>query len=123
MISGTVVFGRGPIVPLTVLDADGNEHSFSAIVDTGFSGWLTLPARLAQALGNPSREQGSAILADGSEIFFTVYRARVLWDGRPMSILVDEMESESLIGMRLMHGYRILIEDIDGGAVTIERML
>jgi clan AA aspartic protease len=122
MITGAVASGRGPIVPLVVLDAEGHEHSLSAIVDTGFNGWLTLPGRLARLWGIPSREQGSAVLADGSVVYYTVYRASVMWDGQPIAVLIDEMESEPLIGMRLTHGYRMLIENVDGGAVSIERM-
>ncbi len=122
MISGTVVLGRGAVIPLVVLDAEGREHAVSAIVDTGFNGWLTLPRRLARVWGVPSREQGTATLADGSAVYFAVYRASVIWDGQPTAVLIDEMESELLIGMRLMLGYRILIEDKDGGAVQIERM-
>jgi clan AA aspartic protease len=122
MISGAVVSGRGPVVPLVVLDADGHEHTVSAIVDTGFNGWLTLPRRLAHLWGLSLGEQGSGVLANGTAVSFEVYEGQVVWDGQPTAVLVDEMESEPLIGMRLTRGYRMLIENVDGGVVTIERM-
>lgn len=39
-----------------------------------------------------------------------------------MAIPVDEADAEPLVGMRLMKGFRILVEDIDGGIVQIERI-
>jgi clan AA aspartic protease len=122
MISGTVVANRGVVVPIVVYDSSGHEHALSAIVDTGFNGWLTLPERLARRWGILLGEQGAGVLADGTAISFKVYEARVMWDGQPRAVLIDEMESEPLIGMRLTRGYRMLIENIDGGAVRIERM-
>ena len=46
----------------------------------------------------------------------------VLWDGQPKAVFVDELESEPLVGMRLLYGFRLVMETIDGGAVRIERM-
>ena len=65
-------------------------------------------------MGHLVARASAAVLADGTAVFFTVYRASVIWDGQPVAVLIDEMDSEPLIGMRLMLGYRILIEDIDG---------
>jgi clan AA aspartic protease len=105
-----------------VRDVGGGEHTLSAVVDTGFTGWLTLPKGTIAALGVNYEEQTLAILADGTPTVFNTYRVTVLWDGQPQAVFVDELESEPLIGMRLLHGFRLLIESIDGGAVRIERM-
>ena len=91
-------------------------------MDTGFTGWLTLPLNFIFALGLPWKELGAAILADGSQVFFDVYEATVVWDGQVIAISVDESDSEPLIGMALMDAFRILIEDVDGGLVQIERI-
>ena len=122
MISGKVVELRGVIVPTAIYDADGVKHEFEAIVDTGFSGWLTLPTETITAMGLPWRAQHKGILADGKEVVYRSYEAELVWDGRTMTVRVSGVGSEPMVGMRLMLGYRILIEDIDGGAVTIERM-
>ena len=63
-----------------------------------------------------------AILADGDSTVFNTYHLTVLWDGQPQAVFVDELESEPLVGMRLLHGFRFVMETIDGGAVRIERM-
>jgi clan AA aspartic protease len=122
MISGKVVALRGAAVPMAIYDADGLKHEFEAIVDTGFSGWLTLPADTISALGLPWRAQRRGLLADGTEVVYRSYEAKLAWDGRTVTVRVSGVGSEPMIGMRLMIGHRILIENIDGGAVTIERM-
>jgi len=122
VISGTVVANQGPVVPLVLQDAGGHEYALSAVVDTGFTGWLTLPKEIIAALGLRYREQTRAILADGGSSLFSTYDLSVIWDGRPQVILVDELESEPLIGMRLLYGFRLVIENVDGGVVQIERM-
>jgi clan AA aspartic protease len=122
MISGKVVALRGAVLSLVVFDANGREHALEAIVDTGFSGWLTLPAGVVATLGLPWRAQRSGVLADGTEVIYRSHEAKVIWDGRPVTIRVSAVGSEPMIGMRLMHGYCILIEDIDGGGVRLERM-
>lgn len=122
MITGTVSADYEPIVRLTLHDSNGLEHEHEAVVDTGFTGWLTLPPDVIAALACSWREWGAAILADGSQIAFNVYDASIVWDGKVITIPVDEADAEPLIGMRLMQGYRILVEDIDGGLVQLERI-
>ena len=122
MIRGTVNADREAVVQIRVRDVHGREHEFAAIVDTGFTGSLTLPRDVIIALALPWQELGSAILADGREVFSDVYEGTVLWDGRATAISVDESESEPLIGMELMSGFRILIENVEGGLVQIEQI-
>lgn len=62
------------------------------------------------------------MLADGTPTVFDTYCVTVVWDGEPQVIFVDEMESEPLVGMRLLHGFRLVMDAVDGGAVRIERM-
>ena len=122
MIQGVVTADREPIVQMTARDSSGHDYAFDAVVDTGFTGWLTMPPDIIRTLQLPWREWGAAILADGSQIVFDVYDATILWDGQLVVIPVDEADAEPLLGMRLMQGYRIIIEGIDGGVVQLERM-
>ena len=57
---------------------------------------------------------------DGSEIQSDVYEAIVLWDGSLSRISIHEANAQPLVGMSMMYGYKITIENIDGGNVTIE---
>ena len=74
------------------------------------------------SLGLMWHDETRAILADGDSTVFDTYQVTVLWDGQPQAVFVDELESEPLIGMRLLHGFRLVMETIDGGVVRIERM-
>lgn len=122
MIIGSVNSEREPLIRISVRDASGQAQECAAVVDTGFAGWLTLSPDFITALALPWKELGIATLADGSSVLFDVYEAIVVWDGQEIAISVDEASAEPLVGMALMTGFRILIEDVDGGLVQIERI-
>jgi clan AA aspartic protease len=113
---------REPTVQIIAQDANGEAHLIEAIVDTGFTGRLTLPPHIITALQLQWREWGAAILADGGQITFSVYDAPIIWDGELVVVPIDEVDAAPLLGMRMMQGYQILIEDVDGGSARIERI-
>jgi predicted aspartyl protease len=78
MITGVVHVNLDAVIPLAVRDAAGVMRQMDAVIDTGFTGFLTLPTAEMAALGLTwlSREQG--VLADGSTRLFDVYRGRPL---------------------------------------------
>lgn len=53
---------------------------------------------------------------------FDVYEAIVVWDEQLLTIPIDEAESDPLVGMSLMEGYRLTVEVIEGGLVKIEKL-
>lgn len=120
MITGVVTMYREAIVRLKLLGPSGLEHEIDALIDTGFDGWLTLPYSLIGMLGFPWRSRGRAILADGSESLFDIYRATVYWDGQTRDIDIDAVDSEPLLGMALLDGYDLNIQVRPGGKVTIK---
>jgi predicted aspartyl protease len=61
-------------------------------------------------------------LADGSECVFDVYVAKVDWDGKVRTILVDEADADPLIGMRLLRGYELNMQVRTRGKVTIKHL-
>lgn len=120
MILGVVNSYHEATLTVAVRDTTGQEKQVEAILDTGFSGSLTLPPEVIQALGLPFRSRASAILADGSEAQFDIFAVTVIWDGRPRNSLVEAAETDPLIGMGLLYGFNINIQAVDGGKVTIE---
>ena len=122
MIIGTVNANLEPLIRVSVQDINGQEHQWDAVVDTGFNGWLTLPPDSIVRLGLRWQRLGTAILADGSQTLFDVYEVTVIWEGRLITIPVDEADSELLVGMSLMDGYELTIQAIDGGAVTLRQI-
>lgn len=102
IITGTVNAYREAIIRVVVGGPGGREQEIECIVDTGFSGSLSLPPALVAELGLPFRRRGRALLADGSEAFFDIHEASVIWDGRPRLVPTDAADSDSLIGMTLL---------------------
>lgn len=102
MMTGIVTAHREAILNITLQDVNGQEHSYPTVVDTGYTGTLTLPPDTITALGLRWHRAGRAILADGSESKFNVYKGVVLWDGQPVTIRIDEMDADPLVGMALM---------------------
>ena len=91
-------------------------------LDTGFSGFLTLPSDIIAALDLTWKGRDIATLGDGTSCIFEVYIATVIWDGADRLIDINESETVPLIGMRLLRGYDLRIQTIEGGLVTIEAL-
>jgi len=89
VIIGVVNARREATLRLPVRDASGQEQQIEVVLDTGFSGSLTLPPPIIVALGRPFRSRGSALLADGSQTEFDIHAATISWDGAPRNILVE----------------------------------
>ena len=120
MITGIVTKSLEATVWLTVIGPGGNQQEIDALVDTGFDGWLSLPASIISKLKLPWRGRGRALLADGSETVFDLYEATMLWHQESRRIRVDEAETEPLIGIALLEGSKLNIEVREGGRVIIE---
>lgn len=122
MITGIVTAEREAVLRLTLHDANGQEHQYDSVVDTGYNGTLTLPPEEIGILGLRWHRFGHGLLADGSDSTFNVYKGVVLWDGLPVTITVDEMEAQSLTGMSLMYGFELVLPIVDGATFTLRRI-
>ena len=91
-----------------------------AVVDTGFTRFLTLPPAMVAELGLAYRGVNSVILADGSETTLEVYGVTVLWDGQPRQVVAYVSDTTPLIGMSLLHSHNLNIDVVDGGSVVIQ---
>jgi clan AA aspartic protease len=92
------------------------------VIDTGFSGFLTLPSETISTLGFSWEGRDVATLGDGTFCTFEVYIGLLIWDGQYREIYINESETVPLIGMQLLRGYDLRIQAIEGGLVTIEAL-
>ncbi|MES1245656.1 MAG: clan AA aspartic protease [Acidobacteriota bacterium] len=122
MIVGTMSTQREAIVHLMVAGPDGQERRIEAVLDTGYSGSLTLPAALVSALNLPFRGRGSVLLGDGSESEFDIHEATVAWAGERRLTAIDVAETDPLLGVGLLLGNELTIQVISGGAVALEKL-
>jgi clan AA aspartic protease len=121
MMQGTVNQNCEATISVVVRSLDIIQN-ISAVIDTGFSGFLTLPSSVIAALNLTWKGRDMATLGDGTFCIFEVYIASVIWDGAYRTIDINESETVPLIGMRLLRGYDLRIQTIEGGLVTIEAL-
>ena len=118
-ITGVVNARREAVLRLEVLGVNERRTEIEAVLDTGFTGHLTIPGVIAEELALPSRGVREAVLADGRRVAFEVYRARVVWDGAPRDVQVLASEGDALVGMSLLYGHEVRIGVVEGGSVVI----
>ena len=70
MIEGFVNANREAIVPLSLRGPEGQTREVNAVIDTGYSGALTLPHALVAELELPYVFSSKATLADDTEVGF-----------------------------------------------------
>ena len=119
MIKGVVNSRREAILRLKVRGPGGIDVDVDAVIDTGFTASLSLPAATVDALGLVQKSKSSAILADGSVRQFAIYNAEVEWDGTWRMVLVSAIGDAPLLGMRLLAGHELRIEVKPSGLVQI----
>ena len=104
---------------LVVVRHNAKLKSINAVIDTGFTGFLSLPNDIITELGLPWSQRDRGTLGDGSEVLFDIYDAVAIWDGKSQEIEVNLAETDPLIGMSMLRGYRLQVDTIEGGLVVI----
>jgi clan AA aspartic protease len=104
---------------VTVQGPSGQIHPTEAVIDTGFDGWLGLPPALVASLSLPFSHRQQGVLADGNPHEFEVFRGTVIWDGQTRNVEIVAIDSQPLVGVRLLRGTDLRIEFVNNGTVTI----
>jgi clan AA aspartic protease len=104
---------------LLIVRNNANLKSINAVIDTGFTGFLSLPNDIITELSLPWSYRDRGTLGDGSEVLFDIYDAVAIWDGKSQEIEVNSAETDPLIGMSMLRGYRLQVDTIEGGLVII----
>ena len=110
-------------IPLVISNVTRQTQLINAVIDTGFTGYLSLSREIIEALKLPWTGIDRGTLGDGSEVTFEVYAVTVIWDGQYRDIPVNEAETDPLIGMGLLYGYDLRIRAVEGGTVVIEAVI
>lgn len=119
MITGKIVDNQEAIIELEIVDANDTEK-VEAIIDTGFTGELTLPGNLIDRLGLPRIGELPITLGDGNEIDVGLYLGMVLWQGQDRIVQVLRTDGRPLVGMSLLYGNRLILDVVTNGEVIIE---
>jgi len=109
------------MTPTARIEAIGNRQTLAltAIVDTGFDGYLCLPVRLAVQLGLELIGDQLIELADGTQRKELVFAGSVGFFGatREVQIMLTNSE-DALIGTSLLNHFPVTIE-FPGGQVKV----
>ena len=122
MMFGTVNNNCEAIIKVAVGRIGSPKVTVDAIIDTGFTSFLSLPLSMITDLGLPWHYRDVGTLGDGSEVVFEIYKATVIWDGQNQIVDVAASEADPLVGMGLLYGFKLQIEAVEGGLVTIEAL-
>ena len=120
MIEGVVNADHEAVVTLPLHGPEGHSLKTEAVVDTGFSRFLTLPRSAVTDLGLKSVGVNQVVLADGSEVALDVYGVTVLWDGQTRDVVAYAADTTPLVGMALLHGHSLYMKVEAGGRVVIQ---
>ena len=121
MISGFVRNGTEAVIDVVLNGMDGRQQEIEAVIDTGFTNYLTLPYSIISNFGFAWNGQQLGTLADGSERTFDYYTASIVWDNQTIAIPVNAMDSEPLVGMALLQGYYLHIEVVEAVRFLLNR--
>jgi clan AA aspartic protease len=93
------------------------------VIDTGFEGFLTLPANVVEDLELPYLAPMSANLADNSCIVTSVYQGIILWDAVQRVVPVLAMGRRPLLGTALLEDFHLGIDFCEGGTVLVDEIM
>lgn len=109
-----------PRIELLVAGPELRFQPMECVVDTGFTGWLTLPAQLIRELDLNYYGSRDSTIADGRQIRIETYQAFARWNDRPVPILVHRSENpRPLVGAAMLENCRLIVDMWPGGGVTI----
>ena len=112
-------YGRA-MIPVDLFDHQDRLHRVEAMLDTGFDGFLTLPAHWVQRLGLVWASGIPMQVATSEWVQFDAYAAAVFWLGNRLPIRVLQTQSEILVGTRLLWESELTVQFWEGGAVNVQ---
>ena len=122
MIRGKVDRNLQARVTVEVMDRSGQFESIGAVLDTGFTGALTLPRNLIQLLRMTTAGERTASLANGEIVNLNCWHGLVHWHGERCRVLVLQTDGQPLLGMSLLQGSRVTLDVLDEGNVAIDKL-
>lgn len=122
MVRGKVDVNRQAWVSIEMVGPDAQLRTVEAILDTGFTGSLTLTPDLIQQLGLAWSDTTEVTLASGEQEWWDSWTGQVLWQQRVRLVQILESNGTPLMGMELLENSQLTIQVRLGGDVLIEEM-
>ena len=106
-----------PKVSFDVVGPEGRVKSYSGILDTGFTGWIALPATDIDTLGLNFSHDDTLTLADDRTVRVSLYVGEVFLADRWHRVFVVQIGSIPLVGTGMVSNSRITIDMVPDGDI------
>ncbi|WP_298919975.1 clan AA aspartic protease [uncultured Nostoc sp.] len=121
MISG-IIKNRHATVNIIFRLPNKPDFTIEFVIDTGFTEFLSLPLAAVTLLGFPFVYDMYANLADNSNVILPVHQATIIWNGEERKVNVLATGRLPLLGTALLDEHELVIQFIEGGLVTIDKL-
>ena len=108
-----------PRLVVHVLDNRGTAVAVEAVIDTGFTGYMTLPIRIVDALRLERTTDRRMRLADGRSRRLPAYSAQIIWHDNPITISAPAIPGKPFVGMSLLWDCDLAIAVRENGRVAV----
>ena len=108
------------MLPVTFRLPGQRDIAIEFVVDTGFTGDLTLPLQAVTALGLSYETDQRSRLADDSEILIPVYLATIVWKDTERQVRVLATGRRPLLAISLLSGSEFVSQFVENGLVTVD---
>lgn len=113
---------RHALVTLEIVDTESRPCPVEVVLDTGFTGYLTLPPETVRQLGLSSVGLRTLELGSGDLTECEAYLATVSMQGALTDVLVLSSDGAPMVGMSLLRGSRIALHAIADGDNEIKEL-
>ena len=111
---------RQALIPITYRLPGPPDFVLEHVVDTRFTGELTLPASVVATMGLPFALTDEIKLADDSAQQVPVHLATIVWEGEEFVARVYATGRRPLFGTFLMERKELLIQFDNNGLMTLD---
>lgn len=108
------------LLPVTFRLSGQPDLTLEFVVDTGFTGFLTLPLAAVAAVRLAYLHDVPASLADDSQVPLPVHVATIVWNGEERDVRVVATGRRPLLGTSLPGGSELVVQFAQNGLVTAE---
>ena len=122
MIKGEINGDQQAVVTLEIMDSQDCPCPVQVVLDTGFSGYLTLPFETIQRLGLAWVGRRTFEATNGRISELDAYIASVSWHGHLTDTLVLRSEGPAKLGMGTLWGSRVTLDAVEQGEVHIHEL-
>ena len=121
MAEGVVNDNIEATIPITLLAPGGEELAISAIIDTGYTGFLAVPRDYAIAHTLSPLAPRDVKLGDGSIKALEYFVGDVRWNGKVQRIRILATKEEFLLGISLLKDLHLAATFRIGEQVILSR--